>query len=120
LDSLTQTFNASMASASAKILPIAMSGWSPQARNTRPETFSGSYKPFIGINNAYALPTTSELVAHIAAVKSYVTTNSTACEAQSALIYSWNEFNEGGACLCPTYTAGGPNSAYLTALTGTL
>ena len=45
-----------------------------------------------------------------------VRSNPAAYPARRALIYSWNECDEGGSALIPTWTPSGPNTAILSAL----
>jgi len=47
-------------------------------------------------------PTENEFKEHLGAAHRWARNNSKPGSADSILIYSWNEFDEGGSCLCPT------------------
>jgi hypothetical protein len=106
-----QNYWSTMASASAKIVPICMLGWARQPIYERPSNYG--IGPYIGLANVWNLPTTTEITAHFDACQAYVAANPVACEIDCALIYAWNEVAEGG-WLIPTYSQ--PNGERLAAL----
>ena len=91
----------------SKMLPTALTGWSPLPRLQRPvpwEAQSG-FRPqrsFQGHNCGFAFPTDAQLAAHIGEAKTFIAANTSACEADTALIYAWDEFGEAGRVLCPS------------------
>jgi hypothetical protein len=76
-----------------KVIPPLMSGanWMPRVR-VMPQTFPPTY---------YTEPRPGELGQHVAAGLDYVAEHPGQCEANTALMYAWNEHSEGGF-LCPT------------------
>ena len=71
------------------------------------------YRPLIGEQfpdrdprgNWYTHATPSELAAHLKAALSWTRANSSVCQADTVLVYAWNEFAEGG-WICPTLSEG--------------
>lgn len=87
----------------AKMLPTALTGWSPLPRIQRPVPWETSYqKSFVGHTNGFAFPLDAELAGHIIDARAFLSTNASACEADTALIYAWDEFGEAGRVLCPS------------------
>jgi hypothetical protein len=87
----------------AKMLPTALTGWSPLPRIQRPVSWETSFrKSFAGHNCGFAFPTDAQLAAHIGEAKTFIAANASACEANTALIYAWDEFGEAGRVLCPS------------------
>lgn len=85
------------------ILPTMVTGWSPLPRLQRPVPWETSYqKSFVGHTNGFAFPTDIQLGAFINQTKAYMETYAEACEAETALIYAWDEFGEAGRVLCPS------------------
>lgn len=114
LDTTTRSWWASLAAAGSTVVPICMSGWDRRPRIDRPVSWEASYqKPGVGHLIYILPPTNAELVAHLQAAKDYVVANPDACPAAIALIYAWNEFDEGG-WLAPTI--GDPSGSRLTAI----
>lgn len=96
LDAATQAYWATLGATNVPIVPIAMSGWAPIGRTRRPVPWQASFRrPYFGLRTAWARPTAAELKAHIAAARAYVTANPSKCPANSILLYSWNEHDEG-------------------------
>ena len=76
-----------------KVIPPLMSGanWEPRVR-AMPTVFPKWY---------YTEPQPGELGRHVASGLDYVAEHPEQCEANTALMYAWNEHSEGGF-LCPT------------------
>ena len=67
----------------------------------------------------YAIaPTTDQLTAHLQAAVDYVASHPAQCPSKAILIYSWDECDEGGNAIIPTYTGGAPDTSRITALQG--
>jgi hypothetical protein len=60
--------------------------------------------------------TPAQIAGQVREAIEFVKTHPEICAAQTALIYSWNECDEGGSALVPTYSAAGPNHAVLDAV----
>ncbi len=88
----------------ANMVPTVMSGWDRRPRVERPvpweKQVAGS-----GIEKYYDAPTPLELAAHLERSLLWIRNNPEACPAKTALIYAWNENDEGG-WLVPTLSEG--------------
>lgn len=86
------------------LVPTAMTGWNPAPRLQMPVPWEASIgqRSWVGHKKVFAFPTDAELAAHIGQVKSFIAANPTECEANTALIYAWNEHGEAGRVLCPS------------------
>jgi hypothetical protein len=120
MDTFVQNFNAALIATGSPVIPLMMSGWDRRPRIERPPPFDIEWKPFGAMSSYVAPGTPAQIASHFTSVIAQVTNNASACPANKALAYSWNEFDEGGGGLCPLWTAAGPNSAILAALTGVL
>ncbi len=96
----------------AGVAPIIMSGWDRRPRVARPMPWETWQKPGAGIEKCYAAPTPAELAAHCGRAVAWMDAHPAAAPARLAIIYAWNENDEGG-WLTPTLTEG---SARLDAL----
>lgn len=121
LASYAATFWTDMNTAAAQV-PLAMAGWDRRPREARPGPWEPQYLPGIGSTGWYQRASNSELAAHVAAAKAFVVANPSECPAETALIYSWNEFSEGGSPLCPTRAdvLAGTHTARLAAVVGAI
>jgi len=86
--------------AGKKVIPIVNAGWDPRPRLGDPH-HAGIY----GATPWYTEPTPSELAAHVRSALDWVSENPTAAEADTVLVYAWNETDEGG-WLVPTLSGG--------------
>jgi hypothetical protein len=76
----------------SQVVPICMAGWSPKPRMDYPNIWSHFYP-----KNAYYINATpAELADHVRKGLSWLQKNKEAAHAQCALIYAWNEYDEGG------------------------
>jgi hypothetical protein len=83
-----------------KVVPWVTAGWDPRPRITNPVTWT-SYAP-----NAWTHPATpSQIREQVRAATTWAASNVNAAEAGVALMYAWNEFDEGG-WVCPTLWEG--------------
>jgi hypothetical protein len=110
-----ESYWAAMAATGTPIVPIAMTGWDPRPRAETPPTFARVQKP---VNEAsYVIaPTAEQLTAHLQAAVGYVESHPAQCPSKAILIYSWNECDEGGNAIIPTWTGGAPETSRITAL----
>ena len=74
------------------IIPTAMAGWDRRPRVQNPVPWEGWQRPGDGIENFYDAPTPAELTRHIGRAIEVAA----AQPARAALVYAWNENDEGG------------------------
>lgn len=91
-----------------QVVPPVNAGWDPRPRRTLPDVNDDG--------NWCVGPEPEELGGHAADAVAWVRANRDACEPGTALIYAWNEFDEGG-WICPTL---GEGSARLDAIRAAL
>lgn len=104
--------------AAGQVVPICMAGWDRRPRIDRPVAWEATtQRAGVGMLNYVAQPTNAELVAHLQAAKDYISANPSVCPLDVALIYAWNEHDEGG-WIAPT--VGDPSGAKLSAIASVL
>jgi len=79
-----------------KLIPMATTGWDPRPRIERPVSWMN-----IAENCWAQTPKDEEIVTHIQQTMDYIHENNELCEAETLVIYAWNENDEGG-WLVPT------------------
>ncbi len=89
----------------AQVVPILMTGWDRRPRVARPMPWETWQQPNVGIEKYYETPTPEELARHVARGLEWLEANAQHARAQLALIYAWNENDEGG-WLVPTLSEG--------------
>jgi hypothetical protein len=104
-----------MAATGAEIIPIAQVGWDKRPRLDQPVPWEKTDKK-VNRNLYYEMATPAEFGEHIKAVLEFVRKNQN-CASRIALLYSWDECDEGG-CIMPTL--GDPGGGYLAALSRAL
>ncbi len=92
-----------------KCVPLVSAGLDRRPRVQNPVPWETSWEKGAAGDPAtwpYAQPPRpTELAAHVQAALDWIKTNPTTAEANTAIIYAWNEFDEGG-WICPTLTEG--------------
>lgn len=83
-------------------VPLGVLGFNRSPRIVHPVPWEPSQQAGVGLNNVYGYPAGDELSDHIQALVDWTVGNS---PSKLALIYAWNEHDEGG-WLCPTYVDG--------------
>lgn len=111
---LAEAFWTTMGSTGTPIVPICQTGWDTRPRIQRPPSFV-KIKPHFGESAYVVAPSPAQLTAHLQAAVSYVTANPTICPSKAIIIYSWDECDEGGNALIPSYGGASPNTANITA-----
>jgi len=96
----------------APVVPIIMSGWDRRPRVARPVPWETWQKPGVGLDKYYESPRPEELAQHVSHAVQWLRHNRESAPAQMAIIYAWNENDEGG-WLVPTL---GEGSARLDAI----
>ncbi|MDQ3814052.1 MAG: hypothetical protein M3347_08880, partial [Armatimonadota bacterium] len=92
-------------STGAQVVPIIMSGWDRRPRVARPMPWETWQKPGVGLDRYYESPTPEELARHVSHAVQWMQRNRESARAQMAIIYAWNENDEGG-WLVPTLSEG--------------
>jgi hypothetical protein len=89
------------AAAGLEVIPTVMSGWDRRPRVQNPVPWEAWQRPGAGMDSYYAAPTPRELAAHLSRALAWMAERPHAAAARAALIYAWNENDEGG-WLVPT------------------
>jgi hypothetical protein len=107
-----------LAASGQQVVPTAMTGWDRRPRVEHPDHAEASYQsPYVGWSQYYAAGTPAQIAAHVGDMITWLKANTSAAPAQTGLIYSWDEHDEGGSTLNPSLGGG---SAILTAVGGAL
>lgn len=97
----------------AKVIPLAMSGWDRRPRVMNPvpwEHFA------VAADQYYETATADQIAQHVAHAVAWCRAHPAVAEAQTVIIYAWNEHDEGG-WLCPTLRPdGSPDTGRIDAL----
>lgn len=100
--------------AAGGMVPLITCGWDRRPRTERPVYWEASHqRPYFGADLYTVAPTPLEFQAHVEAAIDYIGAHPTQCPAETALVYSWSEFDESGG-ICPTL--GDPTGALLAAV----
>jgi len=83
------------------VVPTVMSGWDRRPRIERPVPWESKQRPGDGLGNFFTAPTKKELADHLARSLEWIASQAPNQQAPAALIYAWNENDEGG-WLMPT------------------
>jgi hypothetical protein len=105
-----------MAATGLPIVPTVMAGWDRRPRVENPVPWERSQRPGVGLDRFYHAPRPEELAAHLRRALAWIERHPRAAPARAALIYAWNENDEGG-WLVPTLPF---DTARLDALRGVL
>ena len=89
------------AAAGLPVVPTVMSGWDRRPRIENPVPWEHWQRPGAGIDRYYEAPTPEELAAHLRRALDWIEAHPRQAAARAALIYAWNENDEGG-WLVPT------------------
>ena len=117
LDLDVRRFWVELAATGLPVVPNGMTGWDlrPRIEGTPP------FDPIASTMDRYFAPgTPQEIANHVEAMLSFIKANPRSCPATTALIYSWNECDEGGSVLCPTWSESGPDDRILAAVSAKL
>jgi hypothetical protein len=89
------------------MIPTVLTGADRRPRIERPVPWEAStQKPFVGVDHYYQPGTPSQIATHVLDMITWLEANSDVCPAQTGLIYSWDEHDEGGSTLNPTLGQG--------------
>ena len=114
----TEAYWRTIAETGQSMIPTALTGADRRPRIERPVPWEAErQKPFDGDENYYKAGSPVTIAAHVRDMVQWIASNKAACPAQTGLIYSWNEHDEGGSTLNPSL---GDGDAILKALKDTL
>lgn len=95
------------------VVPVVGTGWDPRPRIETPTPWA------VYTSAWFTEPTPDELAAHVTEALGWVDARSDVTAAGTAIVYAWNEHDEGG-WLCPTWKEAGPDETRVDALAGAL
>ncbi len=84
------------------VVPTVMTGWDRRPRIEAPVPWERTQQPGVGMENFYETAQPDEIAAHLVAALDFVRARPAPNQAETALVYAWNENDEGG-WLIPTY-----------------
>lgn len=117
LDAFVRKRWSEMAATGVPVVPNGMTGWDRRPRIEHPPPFD----PIKVGPNDYVIPgSAAEIARHIDAAVSFVRSNERLCPSKHVLVYSWNECDEGGSVLCPTWSERGADHSLLDAVSAVL
>lgn len=102
----TEAYWRTMAATLQPMVPTALTGADRRPRIERPVPWEPAQKPFEGDDLYYGSGTPTAIATHVLDMVNWIAANETACPAQTGLIYSWDEHDEGGSTLNPTIGEG--------------
>lgn len=89
----------------AHVVPTVMTGWDPRPRADIPVPWGDPYSSHDGEVDRSDAATPAQIADHLGNAMHWLAVHRNAAPAQTAIIYAWNEFDEGG-WLCPTLSEG--------------
>lgn len=101
----TEAFWEQCRATGSQVVPIVMTGWDPRPRVEKPIPWGNPYTTHDGQVNYSQPATPAEIADHLRKALDWLHTNRLSAAAQTAIIYAWNEFDEGG-WLAPTLAEG--------------
>jgi hypothetical protein len=100
-----EQFWSSCQATGAKVVPLVMTGWDRRPRVENPVFWESNDGWNAEIGRYYQAPRPAELTAHIGCALAWIHAHPQTAEAQTVIVYGWNEHDEGG-WLCPTLGEG--------------
>ena len=83
------------------VVPTVMAGWDRRPRIAHPVPWEKTQKPGVGIDRYFDTPRPNQLASHLSRALHWIKSQPAKSQAPAALIYAWNENDEGG-WLVPT------------------
>ena len=102
LAAMVEAFWRQLAATRQQVVPTAMTGWDTRPRQETPVPWPTNHKGPQGQEPFFKRGTPQAIAAHIKAMIGWIAANPSVCPAQVGLIYSWDEYDEGGSTLAPT------------------
>jgi hypothetical protein len=115
LSTAVQSFWVSQAGTGAQVVPNVTTGWNILPIKTRGEPWYTSATTQFEMNDFVDYATPSQIASLATACKVWMAANPGSVLADTAIIYAWDEHNEGGF-IRPTWTVSGPDTSVLDAL----
>jgi hypothetical protein len=98
---------AKLASTGEPMVPTVLTGADRRPRVERPVPWeAATQKPFVGDDLYYGAGSPSAIANHVKDLIGWLKENPRSCIAQTCLIYSWDEHDEGGSTLNPSLEGG--------------
>jgi hypothetical protein len=99
----TEAYWKTIAATGQSVVPTALTGADRRPRIERPVPWEAPYQnPYVGIENYYQAGTPAAIAAHVRDMVQWIAANKATCPAQTGLVYSWDEHDEGGSTLSPS------------------
>jgi hypothetical protein len=106
LVTIAENYWTTLSSTGQPIIPTAMTGWDTRPRQETPTPWSTNPRGPSGEERYFAPGTAEQIAAHVRDMESWIRKNPQSCPAQTGVIYSWDEHDEGGSTLNPTLGGG--------------
>ena len=116
LDASVRRYWRKLAATGSPIVPICMTGWDTRPRRKTPPPWQHAKPGAIDLSRYVEAGTAAQIANHILAAIKFCRTYPDTCPAEIVLIYSWNECDEGGSALVPTFDSNGYNDQILSAV----
>lgn len=87
--------------ASIPYIPLVTTGWDKRPRQDNPVSWEQGAS-YLNQKTFPATATPAEIAGHLERALAFVKANPKVCQANTVILYAWNEHDEGG-WLCPTY-----------------
>ncbi len=101
LVTIAETYWETLTKTEQAVVPTAMTGWDTRPRQETP-SFATNPRGPNGEEHYYAPGTPQQIAAHIRDMRDWITRHPQSCPAQTGIIYSWDEHDEGGSTLNAT------------------
>lgn len=101
LAKFTEDFWSRCSETGAQVVPLAMSGWDRRPRVETPVPWENNQGWDAEPGRFYLEPQPAELAAHVRRAITWISDHPQSAGPRAVIIYSWNEYDEGG-WLCPT------------------
>ncbi|MBB4198744.1 hypothetical protein GGD83_002553 [Rhodoblastus sphagnicola] len=106
LAKIAESYWSALAGTGQAIVPTAMTGWDTRPRQETPVPWTPNPRSSSGEAHYFRSGTPEQIAAHVHNMLEWIRLNYSSCPAQTGLIYSWDEHDEGGSVLNSTLGAG--------------
>ncbi len=106
LVTIAENYWTTLAGTGQAIVPTAMTGWDTRPRQETSTPWPTNPRGPSGEEHYFAPGTAEQIAAHVRNMASWIRKNPQSCPAQTGIIYSWDEHDEGGSTLNPTLGRG--------------
>ena len=98
-----------MASTGLQVVPNIMTGWDTRPRQQNPVPWDHQRVPEKKENHFYQQARPEEIAGHISDALSWISKHPDVAVAETALVYAWNECDEGFGALVPSFLSDDPD-----------